>query len=83
MSRLETFIKVGMKVINIALVTDMDLHEGQVNIWLAAPGGEGKTRLIVLKGDDATVFGNWVRLNARDLSVAAEDAPKGADLVAF
>jgi hypothetical protein len=74
MTRLERFIKVGDKAINLDLVTDIDVKEGRVNVWLAAPGKDEKPRLIVFKGDEAKVIGDWVKINVRDL-IAEASAP--------
>ena len=74
------FLKIGSRVINLDLVTDMQLKDDQIVIYFAAEQGQkgdvrSKTR--TFKGDSANALQTWLMKHWTDLGIAPEST--GAD----
>ncbi len=81
-----TFVKVGARVLNVDLVTDMHIKGEQVVIYFAAQQGQKgdvQSRMRTFKGEAAIALQKWLMEHWTDLKVAPDDEPTGADLVSF
>ena len=73
------FLRIGDRVINLNLVTDMRIQERQITIYLAAPAGSSNqphARSISFKDDEAAILQAWIARNTVDAgSVIADVVP--------
>jgi hypothetical protein len=72
-------LKIGAKVINLDLVTDMVVTTEEIIIYLSAPAGRRdqiQSRMLRFPGAEADRLRAWLNVHTTELAPAPELAPK-------
>ena len=65
-----SFLRVGQQIINLDLVTDVELRGDEVDVWLAAPARVSSARVLTFKSEGAKKLTEWLELQARDATIS-------------
>lgn len=81
-------LKIGAKVINLDLVTDMVVTTEEIIVYLSAPAGwrgQIQSRMLRFPGAEADRLRDWLNMHTTELDPAPELAPDeelhGAEMV--
>ncbi len=78
------FLKVGEELINVALVTAVEITDEEVTLSLVDPNTETGMRFRSFRGAGVvSAFRQWLAQNTEDLGVTPDPAPSGADLASL
>ena len=69
-----TFIALGSRIVNLDLVTDLQFHDKQVNVYFAASDKAGDARVLIFKDEEAKALADWFGQRAQDFSVQSPPA---------
>jgi len=71
-------LKIGPKVINLDLVTDMVVTTEEIIVYLSAPAGRHdqiESRMLRFPGAEADQLRAWLNAHTTELVAAPEDGP--------
>jgi hypothetical protein len=81
-------LKIGAKVINLDLVTDMVVTTEEIIVYLSAPAGRRdqiESRMLRFSGAEADRLRAWLNMHTTELAPAPEHAPEeglhGAEMI--
>jgi hypothetical protein len=74
-----SLLKIGEKVINLDLVTDMVVSKEEIIVYLVAPAGRSDqidSRILRFPGAEADILHSWLSEHTTELVAAPETEPK-------
>ena len=77
-------LKIGAKVINLDLVTDMVVTTEEIIVYLSVPAGRRdqiESRMLRFPGAEADRLRAWLNAHATELGATPEEGPHASEVV--